>query len=58
MIKKAAAKYIKESMDKKCGTAWHVVVGEGYGFEVTHESKNVLYLFFGNVGVLIWKASA
>lgn len=43
----AAAKNIKETMDKKCGSSWHVVVGEGYGFEITHEMKNLLYLFFG-----------
>lgn len=25
----AAAKTIKEAMDKRCGSSWHVVVGEG-----------------------------
>lgn len=45
-------------MDKKFGSAWHVAVGEGFGFEVTHDQRNMLYMFFGgNVGVLIWKAS-
>ncbi|TMS23004.1 Extracellular serine/threonine protein kinase FAM20C [Larimichthys crocea] len=33
----SAAKMIKESMDKKFGSSWHVVIGEGFGFEVTHE---------------------
>uniref|UniRef100_A0A673WIC6 Dynein axonemal light chain 4 n=1 Tax=Salmo trutta TaxID=8032 RepID=A0A673WIC6_SALTR len=28
-----AAKMIKESMDKKFGSSWHVVIGEGFGFE-------------------------
>ncbi|MGH0119406.1 UNVERIFIED_CONTAM: hypothetical protein FKN15_022541 [Acipenser sinensis] len=42
-----AAKMIKESMDKKFGSSWHVVIGEGFGFEVTHEVKNLLYMFFG-----------
>ncbi|KAF3852910.1 hypothetical protein F7725_006265, partial [Dissostichus mawsoni] len=40
-------KMIKESMDKKFGSSWHVVIGEGFGFEVTHEVKNLLYMFFG-----------
>ncbi|XP_061080483.1 dynein, axonemal, light chain 4a isoform X1 [Conger conger] len=33
----SAAKMIKESMDKKFGSSWHVVIGEGFGFEITHE---------------------
>ncbi|KAI9579581.1 hypothetical protein GQX74_006116 [Glossina fuscipes] len=28
-----AARVIKETMDKKFGIYWHVVVGEGFGFE-------------------------
>lgn len=53
-----AAKMIKETMDKKFGASWHVVVGEGYGFEVTHEVKHLMYLFFGgNLGICVWKCS-
>ncbi|ORX46631.1 dynein light chain 4, axonemal-like protein [Piromyces finnis] len=52
-----AAKTVKETMDKKYGNSWHSVVGEGFGFEITHEVKNLLYMFFGgNIGVLLWKA--
>uniref|UniRef100_A0AC11BGK4 Dynein axonemal light chain 4 n=1 Tax=Ovis aries TaxID=9940 RepID=A0AC11BGK4_SHEEP len=40
----SAAKMIKETMDKKFGSSWHVVIGEGFGFEITHEVKNLLYL--------------
>lgn len=43
----AASKTIKESMDKRAGSSWHVVVGEGFGFEMTHEMKNMLYMYFG-----------
>jgi dynein light chain 4 len=53
-----AAKMIKDSMDKKFGPAWHVVVGEGFGFEITHETKNILYMYFGgNVAIIVWKCS-
>ena len=53
-----AAKTIKESMDKKLGNNWHVVLGEGFAFEITHEMRNLLYMFTGgSVGILIWKAS-
>ncbi|CAD5116683.1 unnamed protein product [Dimorphilus gyrociliatus] len=53
-----AAKMIKDTMDKKFGPSWHVVVGEGFGYEVTHEVKNILYMFFGgNVAIVLWKCS-
>lgn len=54
----SAAKMIKESMDKKFGSSWHVVIGEGFGFEVSHEVKNLLYMFFGgSLAVCVWKCS-
>lgn len=53
-----AAKAIKETMDKKFGSYWHVVVGEGFGFEVSYETKHILYLFFGgNLAIVVWKCS-
>jgi dynein light chain 4 len=34
------------------------VIGEGFGYEITHELKRLLYMFFGgNVAILIFKAS-
>ena len=49
---------VKETMDKKFGQAWHVVIGEGFAFEITHEMKNLLYMFFGgNQAILVWKCS-
>lgn len=54
----AAAKMIKETMDKKFGASWHAVVGEGYGFEVTHEVKNMMYMFFGGtIAICLWKCA-
>lgn len=54
----SAAKMVKETMDKKFGASWHAVVGEGFGFEITHEVKNLLYMFFaGNVAICVWKCS-
>ncbi|XP_064139595.1 dynein axonemal light chain 4 isoform X2 [Loxodonta africana] len=40
----SAAKMIKETMDKKFGSSWHVVIGEGFGFEITHEAEQLLRL--------------
>uniref|UniRef100_A0ABK0LBE0 Dynein, axonemal, light chain 4 n=1 Tax=Rattus norvegicus TaxID=10116 RepID=A0ABK0LBE0_RAT len=55
---RSAAKMIKETMDKKFGSSWHVVIGEGFGFEITHEVKNLLYLYFGGtLAVCVWKCS-
>ena len=49
---------IKDTMDKKFGPTWHAVVGEGYGFEITHEVKNLMYMFFaGNMAVCLWKCA-
>lgn len=53
-----AARTIKDAMDKKFGTFWHVVVGEGFGFKIEYETKNLMYLFFaGNLAVVCWKCS-
>ncbi len=36
----------------------HVVIGEAFGFEVTHQLNNILYLYFGGeLAVLVWKCS-
>ncbi|XP_060528899.1 dynein axonemal light chain 4 [Cylas formicarius] len=52
----AAAKMIKDEMDKKFGPPFHVVVGEDFGFEVSYECTNLLYMFFGgNLAIVIWK---
>ena len=33
---------IKESLDKKFGTSWHVVVGRGFAYDVTYEVSTAL----------------
>ena len=54
-----AAKFVKEQMDKKFGSPWHCVMGEGFGFEITYELKHLMYLFHrGSVAVVIFKALA
>ena len=55
-LTRPGAQFIKESMDKKFGSPWHCVAGKGFSFEVSHETKNILYVFVaGETGVLIWK---
>ena len=34
----------------------HVVVGDAFGFEIAHESQNIILLFFGGTtGICAWK---
>eukprot|EP00341_Mesodinium_pulex_P001765 CAMPEP_0116932140 /NCGR_PEP_ID=MMETSP0467-20121206/28248_1 /TAXON_ID=283647 /ORGANISM="Mesodinium pulex, Strain SPMC105" /LENGTH=102 /DNA_ID=CAMNT_0004612741 /DNA_START=41 /DNA_END=346 /DNA_ORIENTATION=- len=48
----AAAQLIKTTMDKKFGAAWHCVIGEGFGFEITYQAKNMVYVYYGSIGIL------
>lgn len=51
-----AARMIKDSMDQKFGSPFQVVVGEAYGFSVTHQEKTLLHMYTGgNIAVLIWR---
>lgn len=44
-------------MDKKFGTYWHCIMGEGFGFEITYELKHLMYMYFGGyIAVLVFKA--
>lgn len=49
--------FAKEMMDKKFGTYWHCIMGEGFGFEITYELKHLMYMYFGGyISVLVFKA--
>ncbi len=49
------AMVLKNTFDKKFGSNWHCVIGEGFGFEVTHQHRQLVYMFYGTVGVLCFK---
>ncbi|CAM9872843.1 unnamed protein product, partial [Laminaria digitata] len=51
----AAAQLIKNSMDKKFGASWHCAIGEGFGFEIAYQQRNMIYVFYGQIGVLTFK---
>ena len=40
----AAAKLIKDTMDKKFGAVWHCAIGEGFGFDITYQQRNMIYV--------------
>ncbi|EWM26319.1 dynein light chain axonemal [Nannochloropsis gaditana] len=51
----AAAGMIKITFDKKFGNNWHVIIGEGFGFEISYQQQHLLYVFIGTLGVLCYK---
>ncbi len=51
----SAAQLIKTTMDKKFGASWHCAIGEGFGFDITYQSKNMVYVYYGNIGILCFK---
>jgi len=52
----AASRAVKEQMDRKFGPTWHCIIGEGFGFDVTHHAKYLLYAFYqGKIGILLYK---
>lgn len=52
-----AAKFVKEQMDKKFGSPWHVVMGESFGFDISYESKHLMFMFMrGYTAIVIFKA--
>ena len=53
------AKALKALMDEQVQqgdtkVVWHVIVGEQFGSFVSHESSQIIYVFFQRVGVLCW----
>ena len=56
-FRQGAAQMLKNTMDKKFGTAWQCFIGEGFGFDITCQKKFLLYVFYGKIGVLCYKCA-
>mmetsp|Transcript_78271 Transcript_78271/g.155115 ORF Transcript_78271/g.155115 Transcript_78271/m.155115 type:complete len:90 (-) Transcript_78271:137-406(-) len=50
------ANHIKKELDKRHTPFWHVIVGRNFGSYVTHETKQYLYFYLGQLAILIFKA--
>ena len=51
-----ASRMIKENLDKKFGSPFHVVVGEAFSFSINYEEKTLLHMYTGgNIAVLVWR---
>lgn len=55
-IEKDVAAHIKKDFDKKYHPTWHCIVGRNFGSYVTHETKNFIYFYLGQVAILLWKS--
>ncbi|KRX02717.1 hypothetical protein PPERSA_01834 [Pseudocohnilembus persalinus] len=54
-IEKDIAMYIKNTFDNKYESIWHVIVGKSFASYVTHYSKHYLYIYYGELTILIYK---
>lgn len=54
-----AARTIKDSLDKRFGGPFQVVVGESYGCAIIYQAKSLLYMYNGgNIAILAWRTIA
>ncbi|CAL6017990.1 Dynein_light chain [Hexamita inflata] len=49
------SKMIKEQLDKKFGSFFHVIVGNAYGFTIESEVSHKLQMAYGYIGILVFK---
>ncbi|KAL9187816.1 hypothetical protein ACHAXT_006194 [Thalassiosira profunda] len=52
----AASMLIKQTLDKKFGQSWEVVVGEAFAFDISCQQRFLLHLYYGKTGVLCYKS--
>lgn len=52
-----AAKFVKESLDKKFGADFHVFVGSGFSYTIESEAGHRIALTYGMTAVVAYKAS-
>ncbi|CDS41734.1 dynein light chain [Echinococcus multilocularis] len=55
-IEKDIAAYLKKEFDKLYSPTWHCIVGRNFGSYVTHETKNFIYFYMGQVAILLFKS--
>ncbi|EET02079.1 Dynein light chain [Giardia duodenalis] len=52
-----AARFIKESLDRKFGQYFHVCVGNSFGYSIDTVVGHKLAMAYGMTGVVVFKAS-
>mmetsp|Transcript_62003 Transcript_62003/g.179785 ORF Transcript_62003/g.179785 Transcript_62003/m.179785 type:complete len:106 (+) Transcript_62003:127-444(+) len=52
----AAARLIKDTLDKQYGFNWHCAIGQGFSFDVTAQNGTLWYGFYmGENAILVFK---
>lgn len=55
-LERDVAAYIKKEFDRKHNPTWHCIVGRNFGSYVTHETKCFIYMYLGQVAILLFKS--
>ena len=50
------AEIIKTEFDTMYLPTWHVIVGRGMGAYVTHQAKCYIFMYWGEIGILLWRS--
>lgn len=51
------AAFVKKDFDKKYNPTWHCIVGKNFGSYVNYETQGLIYLFVGQVAILLYRFS-
>lgn len=52
----AAARLIKDQLDRSQGPYWHCIMGQGFSSDIMSQKNNLLFMYFsGTLAVLLWK---
>lgn len=51
------AAYVKKDFDKKYNPTWHCIIGKNFGSYVNYETQGLIYLFVGQVAILLYRFS-
>ena len=49
----ATCKYIKEAMDKRFGSGWHCIIGQGFSFNITRQANQTLFMYYGGKNAIL-----
>ena len=52
---KDISEFIKKFFDQKYGPNWHCCVGKHFASFVTYQSKNYMFLYIGQLAILLYK---
>nr|XP_045734388.1 dynein light chain 1, cytoplasmic-like [Mirounga angustirostris] len=55
-IEKNLATHIKKEFNREYNPAWYCIVGRNFGVNVTHETKQFIYFYLGQVTILRFKS--